>query len=95
MAVGSSGGETPGKTLIAIPRRVLLHLFIVATPAGFAATAIDCMLTFRQSSAAPCTLFALGVTVAVRPLKRVGGELPVLIAIKLVLHPLIAFVILT
>ena len=56
---------------------------------------IDRMLTFLQSSAVPCALFALGVTVALRPLERVTGELPVLIAIKLVLHPLIAFFILT
>jgi predicted permease len=46
-------------------------------------------------SAAPCALFALGITVASRPLKRVPLELPFLIAVKLVAHPLLAFAILT
>ena len=103
MAIGGSGEATLGKTLITIPKRVLLHPFIIATLAGVACAAIefrppepiDRMLTFLQSSAAPCALFALGVTVALRPLERVAGELPVLIAIKLIVHPLIAFLILT
>ena len=103
MAIGGSGGQTLGKTLLAIPKKILLHPFIIATLAGVAGAAIefrppepaDRMLTFLQSSAAPCALFALGVTVALRPLERVGGELPVLIAIKLIVHPLIAFFILT
>jgi len=103
MAIGGSGEATLGKTLITIPRRILLHPFIIATLAGVAGAAIefrppepiDRILTLLQSSAAPSALFALGVTVAMRPLRRVGGTLPVLIAIKLVLHPLIAFAILT
>ncbi len=103
MAIGGSGQEPLGKTLIAIPKKIFLHPFIIATLAGVASAAlefrppepIDRMLTFLQSSAAPAALFALGVTVALRPLERVAGELPVLIAIKLVLHPLIAFLILT
>jgi predicted permease len=102
MAVGGSGEQTLGKTLITIPRRILLHPFIIATLAGVAGAAIefqppepvDRMLTLLQSSAAPSALFALGVTVAMRPLRRVGGTLPVLIAIKLIVHPLIAFLIL-
>lgn len=103
MAIGGSGQETFGKTLISIPKKILLHPFIIATLAGVAGAAfefrppepVDRMLTFLQSSAAPAALFALGVTVALRPLERVASELPVLIAIKLVLHPLIAFTILT
>jgi predicted permease len=55
---------------------------------------IDRLLTLLSSSAAPCALFALGVTVAAQPLKRVPLELPMLILIKLVLHPMLVFVIL-
>ncbi len=103
MAIGGSGEEPLGKILIAIPRKIFLHPFIIATLAGVASAAlefrppepIDAMLTFLQSSAAPAALFALWVTVALRPLERVASELPVLIAIKLILHPLIAFLILT
>jgi predicted permease len=53
------------------------------------------LLTFLRSSAAPCALFALGVTVALRPLKKVPGELPVLILIKLLIHPLIVYLLLS
>ena len=103
MAISGSGQDTLGKTLMAIPRKIFLHPFIVATLAGVAGAAIefrppepiDLILTFLQSSAAPAALFALGVTVALRPLERVAGELPVLIGIKLIVHPLIAFAILT
>jgi predicted permease len=40
-------------------------------------------------------LFTLGVTVALRPLKTVPVELPALIGIKLVLHPLIVWLMLS
>ncbi len=36
-------------------------------------------------------LFVLGVTVALRPFKRVPWEVPGVVAIKLLIHPLLAF----
>jgi len=103
MSLTSDRRETVGRTLKGIAGRVLLHPFIVATLIGVAAAAaefrppdaLDRLLGFLANAAAPCALFALGVTVALRPLKRVPPELPVLIAIKLVVHPLIVYVILT
>lgn len=97
MAIGGSGGQSVGRTLLAIPRRVLLHPFILATLVGVAGAAwrieppepVEQLLTFLSEAAAPCALFALGVTVAMRPLKRVPAELPVLVAVKLLVHPLI------
>ena len=53
--------------------------------------AIDRTLLFLQNAAAPTALFVLGVTVALRPFERVPWEVPGVIAIKLVIHPLIAF----
>src|SRR5712671_2722554 len=53
--------------------------------------AIDNMVLFLQNAAAPTALFVLGVTVALRPFKRVPWEVPGVIAIKLVIHPLIVF----
>src|SRR6187549_2434432 len=41
--------------------------------------------------AAPTALFVLGVTVALRPFDRVPWEVPGVIAIKLLVHPLIVF----
>ena len=47
------------------------------------------MLQFLQNAAAPTALFVLGVTVALRPFERVPWEVPGVIAVKLVIHPLI------
>ncbi len=99
MAVCGGGGQSIGRTLISIPRKVFLHPFIIATLAGVAGAALQVklppageqLLTLLRTSAAPCALFALGVTVALQPLKRIPRELPVLVAIKLLIHPLIAY----
>jgi malonate transporter and related proteins len=53
--------------------------------------AIDNMVLFLQNAAAPTALFVLGVIVALRPFKRVPWEVPGVIAIKLLIHPLAAF----
>jgi malonate transporter and related proteins len=76
---------------------------VVATLAGVAGAALefrppealDRFLTFLRGAAAPCALFALGVTVALRPLRRIPGELPVLVVVKLALHPLLVYLLLT
>jgi predicted permease len=102
MALAGTRDAPLWRTLADIPKKVLLHPFILATLAGGAGAALEIrppeplerLLEALAGSAAPCALFALGVTVASRPLKRVPGELPVLIAIKLALHPAIALAIL-
>ena len=48
-------------------------------------------LLFLQNAAAPTALFVLGVTVALRPFDRVPWEVPGVIAVKLLIHPLIVF----
>jgi predicted permease len=86
-------------TVALILRHILLHPLIVASYCGALVAAlhiqppvaIDSMLQFLQSAAAPVALFALGVTVALRPFDRVPWEVPGMIAVKLVIHPLIAF----
>jgi predicted permease len=94
-----AGGERSlGRTLLSIPAKVLLHPFILATLVGVAAAALrfrppepfDRLLDGLSSASAPCALFALGATVASRPLKRVPTELPFLIIVKLVVHPMLA-----
>lgn len=103
MAIGGSAGESVGRTLLTIPRRVLLHPFILATLVGVAGAAwqieppepVERLLALLSEAAAPCALFAIGVTVAMQPLKRVPAELPVLVAVKLVVHPLIVLATLT
>ncbi len=102
MALAGAGGGSRARLLRDIPRTVLLHPFILPTLLGVAGAAlqfrppdpVDRLLAALGNAAAPCALFALGVTVACRPLKRVPGELPVLIAMKLVVHPLVVLAIL-
>jgi predicted permease len=86
-------------TLGHVTRAILLHPLIVASYLGALAAAlhwrppvaIDSMLQFLQNAAAPVALFALGVTVALRPFGRVSWNVPGIIAIKLLLHPVVAF----
>ncbi len=52
-------------------------------------------MQFLQNAAAPCALFTLGVTVALRPLKKMPWEVPFLTAVKLILHPVLMFLLLS
>lgn len=102
MAFAGTEKQAPLKLALQIVKKVFLHPFIIATIAGVLAAAfrfeppqaVDTILTFLRSAAAPSALFAMGVTVALRPLKRFPVELPGLLAIKLVAHPLIAYLML-
>lgn len=102
MAVARPMGASGSRLVAGILRSVLLHPFILATICGAVAASadftppapIDRLLALLSGSAAPTALFALGVTVACRPLKRLPVELPGLILIKLVVHPVVAFAIL-
>lgn len=92
--------QSPVSTLLVIVRRIFLHPFILATIVGVGAAAlqvrppvvVDKMLTSLMQAAAPCALFAMGVTVGLRPVERVTAEIPVVLVIKLLLHPLLVWV---
>lgn len=83
--------------------KILTHPFNVATMAGVIAAifkwqppaAIDTILVMLKGSAAPVALFALGVTVALRPLTRLPIEMPAHLVVKLLIHPLLVFSVLT
>ncbi|MBC2859403.1 AEC family transporter [Stappia sp. 28M-7] len=102
MAIGGTDNEPPLKTMITVVKRIFTHPFILATIAGVLAAAvefqppqaIDTLLTFLSNAAAPCALFAMGVTVAQQPMGRVPLELPVILAVKLIVHPLIVLMLL-
>jgi malonate transporter len=84
-------------TLGLVLRQIAFNPLIMSTCAGALVAAlhirppvaIDNMLLFLQNAAAPVALFVLGVTVALRPFGRVPWEVPGVIAIKLLVHPLI------
>ncbi|MDY8109710.1 AEC family transporter [Fulvimarina sp. 2208YS6-2-32] len=99
-----AGGK--GGSVLAIVRgalwRIFSHPFIVATIFGVAAAIAgfeppepaERFLVLLSNAAAPCALFAMGVTLALRRLKRVPPELAWLVPIKLVVHPLLVWLLL-
>ncbi len=82
---------------------VVTHPFNIATAVAVLAAylrwqppeAIGVLVDFLARAAAPCALFALGVTVALRPYEGVPKELPIHLVIKLILHPLLVWVVLS
>jgi predicted permease len=97
---GSSTGL--GRALRDVARSIFLNPLLIAAALGVGAAAlkweppeaVDRLLQFLYTSAAPCALFALGVTVALRPLERMPWEVPLLAAVKLVVHPILVLVLL-
>ncbi len=103
MAIGSKKPQRVLSIVSGIVHKIITHPFILATLAGMACawmkvqlpTTIDQFLLSLSNAAAPCALFAMGVTAAIRPLKRIPVELSYLIPIKLFVHPLLIYVLIT
>jgi len=103
MALARPQGK-PGTALaLEAVRSILLHPLLIATLLGVISAAVqfeppvalDRLMQFLQSAAAPCALFTLGVTVALRKLHRGPREVPLLVLVKLCLHPPVALLLLT
>ncbi|OKL43430.1 AEC family transporter [Pseudovibrio exalbescens] len=103
MSLGGTARQPAHVVVRQVLFRIATHPFIVAVFAGILAAAvefqppvaIDTLLTYLRNAAAPCALFAMGVTIALQPARRRAAELPVLLVIKLVLHPVLVYFILT
>ena len=103
MTLADPRHESIAATALEAVRRIVLHPFIIATALGVASAAIhfeppvalDRLMQFLQNAAAPCALFVLGVTVALRPIQKMPWEVPFTIALKLVLHPVVALALLS
>lgn len=103
MAMSGTAKEKPLQIALLVVRKIVLHPFILASALGIAAAAIEFqtpgplqrIIDFLSGAAAPCALFAMGVTIALRPLTRVPVEIPWLLCVKLVLHPLLIWVMLS
>lgn len=99
MAAGSKSPARLTKIVADIIFKIFTHPFILATIVGISLAwfnvqlpvTLDQLLSKLANSAAPCALFAMGVTAALRPLKRVPMELFYLIPIKLLVHPLLMY----
>lgn len=103
MALAKPQQMSVGATAVEVVKRIVLHPLMIATAVGVASAAVhfqppvalDRLMQFLQNAAAPCALFTLGVTVALRPLKKMPWEVPFTTAVKLVLHPLLMYLLLS
>ncbi|MEX3008947.1 AEC family transporter [Hoeflea sp. TYP-13] len=99
MAISGSEKRSLPSLAALIARRIFLHPFILATMAGIFVAWINVpipaaperLIEYLSQAAAPCALFAMGVTLALRPLKRVPLELTYIVPTKLILHPVIVY----
>ena len=103
MALGGTA-RTNARLLAAdIGWRMFLHPFIIAAALGFLAAAIgfqapagiDTLLTMLRQAAVPTALFAFGVAQSLRAFGRTTVELPILVAVKLIVHPTIVYLLLS
>lgn len=103
MAIAGGEKQPAGRLALGVIKRIALHPFIIATAAGVLAAwaqyqppaPIVRLLEYLAQAAAPCALFAMGVTLALRPLKRVPTELGLIAVLKLIVHPAICYLILS
>jgi predicted permease len=99
MALAGTEKKSLVQNVLEVVKKIALHPFIVATLLGVVSAAvhfeppvaIDRLMQFLQNAAAPTALFTLGVTVALRPLKAIPWEAPLAVAIKLLVHPVLVF----
>lgn len=99
--MGMTGASDGTKVGIAgeILGRVFLHPFVIATILGLAAGlvgwqppgAIDTVIGWLSGASAPSALYILGLTVALRPMRRITPGISALAATKLLVHPLIVW----
>jgi malonate transporter and related proteins len=86
-----------------VAKKIILHPFIIATFAGILAATFEFrpvepiarLISYLSNAAAPCALFAMGVSMALRPLKRVPVELFFILPIKLIVQPALVYVLLS
>ena len=103
MALAGSEKASGLKLAGVVARRIVLHPFILATMAGVLAAwaqfeppePLARFLDYLAPTAAPCALFAMGVTLALNPLKRVPRELGAIVTLKLIVHPILCWVVLS
>jgi malonate transporter len=103
MALGGGERTPPLQLARDVVRKIVLHPFIVATAIGVLAAAfhfqppipVERFLDYLSRAAAPCALFAMGVTLALRPLKRVPVELGPIALLKLAVHPALCYIVLS
>jgi predicted permease len=103
MTLGGTVRVDPAELGQTIVRRALLNPLVIATALGlfFALTGlpvpapVDSLLSLLGGAAAPAALFAVGIGLNGRSIDKVPPDLPALIGIKLIVHPLIVYLLLS
>jgi malonate transporter len=103
MAFDGKDKRTPLVLARDVVVKIATHPFIIATFVGFLAATTgftppvfaQTMIDNLAQAAAPCALFAMGVTLALRPLKRVPVEIPYIVPAKLIVLPALMYVFLS
>lgn len=95
------GSGSAGRRLVTIFKNLLLNPFLIAAAAGLGLNAagvgiggpVETMVKTLAAAASPCALFALGLFLVGKPITRGLPEVSWLAVAKLVLHPLVAWLI--
>ncbi|MEO1160726.1 MAG: AEC family transporter, partial [Pseudomonadota bacterium] len=103
IAVSGNRKQSAGRLVVDVLRKILFHPFILATAVGVsfavlewqAPLPVERLIDYLAQAAAPCALFAMGVTLALRPLKRIPLALGYIVPIKLVVHPAAMYLVLS
>ncbi|MEO5323621.1 AEC family transporter [Mesorhizobium sp. CC13] len=103
MALAGDERRSPRSVAADVFKKIAFHPFIIATALGVLAAyaefrpplPVERFLEYLSRAAAPCALFAMGVTLALRPLKRVPHEIAPIAILKLIVHPLLCYVVLS
>lgn len=99
MTIGGGRTVGVGRLIFGVLRNILTHPFILATIAGMIGAYYQFQLVepahrflnILAQAAAPCALFALGVTAALRPLRKIPASLSLIIPLKLLIHPVLMY----
>jgi malonate transporter len=99
MALDNGNQQTKLALIRHILVKIFTHPFIVATLAGVLASVFSFQmpefanktLDLLSQTAGPCALFAMGISAALRSLKRIPTELGYIIPMKLILHPVLMY----
>jgi predicted permease len=82
-----------------VAKSIFTHPFIIATILGVIASALqfvlsgmlDGFLQMLARAAGPSALFCLGVTLGMRRLAGMGAEFPLIVVMKILVHPALVF----
>ncbi len=103
MAMGGEGKRRLSAVVLDVVAKIVFHPFIIATAIGVSIAVIGAtppepveqLIAYLAQAAAPCALFAMGVTLSLRPLKRIPVSLAYIVPLKLIVHPALMYVALT